>query len=97
MNVVAQIPLETLEKMNTLMENLTSKINFIENRIKEIEEGEQPMTKRSEVMEYLGITKTTYYDWLKDEHDPIPHGARGGKKFFYKSELREWVKGKKSS
>jgi predicted DNA-binding transcriptional regulator AlpA len=64
---------------------------FAADRPKDFLEGEAPLLNRKEIAGYLRISLVTLHDWM---NRGLPCHRKGGRVFFLKAEVLEWVKTK---
>lgn len=90
-NIYAPVPAKELERLGNLCLTLLDRIDKIDQKINA---EEKPMEGKNAVMGFLNISEATFYNWMNDKKNPIPCHAKGGKKYFYESELNDWIRKK---
>ena len=87
--------------METLsFENLPQQVAFLRKEFKELKQlilqGSHSQTEADnplsidEVSEFIGKSKPTIYSYVS--RNEIPHSKSGGRLYFFKSEIIEWIK-----
>lgn len=81
-------------------EKLPEQVAFLRNEFKELKQlilqGNHSQPKADnplsidEVSEFIGKSKPTIYGYVS--RNEIPHSKSGGRLYFFKSELIEWIK-----
>ncbi|MBF2024615.1 helix-turn-helix domain-containing protein [Flavobacterium psychrophilum] len=82
----------TFDQLPTAFAELQTSFERVENLLlqKETPQPEDEIFDVNEVVSFTGFSKPTIYGYCQKRE--IPHYKKGGKTFFFKSEIIKWLK-----